>query len=145
MKPSIATYIALGSNLNNPQQQLTDAIAALKQLPNSEFIRASRFYQTAPVGFLDQPDFLNAVVCIKTTLPAPALLKELQKIETAQGRVRGSEKNGPRTLDLDLLLYGDEVISTPELIVPHPRMYEREFVLMPLWEIAPDLKLPTGK
>jgi len=136
---STLCYVALGSNLNNPTQQLNTAISTLKKIPHTQLLKTSSFYQTKPVGFSEQPDFMNAVVSLETTLTPHKLLAELQKIETQQGRVR-TIQNGPRTIDVDLLLYGDEVINTPELTVPHPRMHEREFVLTPLREIAPELK-----
>lgn len=138
-------YIGLGSNLNDPEQQLHDAIDRLQQLPDSRLIIASSFFITKPEGFLDQPDFMNAAACLETTLAPQDLLQALQEIEKSQGRVRGLEKNGPRTLDLDLLLYGSQVIAEPGLIVPHPRMQQRTFVLIPLLEIAPELRLPDGK
>jgi 2-amino-4-hydroxy-6-hydroxymethyldihydropteridine diphosphokinase len=143
MQKFFTTYIALGSNLNHPISQLQTAIVALKQIAHSRIISVSRFYQTAAVGFIDQPDFINAVACLETTLSAQALLLALQKIENAQGRIR-QQKNGPRTLDLDILLYGNETITEPKLTIPHPRMYERAFVLIPLLEIAPNLVLPNG-
>lgn len=137
-------YVALGSNLNDPERQLHMAIDALSQLPQSRLIVVSSFYQTAPVGFIQQPDFINAVACIETTLAPSELFEYLQNIENAQGRQR-HQKNGPRTLDLDLLLYGMEVMNTPDLIIPHPRMHERAFVLVPLLEIAPEIVLPDGQ
>ena len=135
----IRAYIGIGSNLNQPRQQVLDAIAALKILPRSRFVKASSLYETKPVGPQNQPDFMNAVAAIDTSLSAQALLSHLLAIEKKQGRVRSGERFGPRTLDLDLLLYGNEKINTKELTVPHPRMFEREFVLQPLAEIAPEL------
>lgn len=132
-------FVGLGSNLDNPRQQLALAILALKQSPNLEVVRCSSFYETAPVGGPPQPDFINAVVELKTSLSPEALLDLLQMIEQQQGRVR-TVKNGPRTLDLDLLLFGQVVMQTERLTLPHPRYHEREFVLKPLQEIAPDMK-----
>ena len=132
---TIRVYIGLGSNLGNPGQQILTAIAELKDLPKSHFVKASNLYQTKPVGPQNQPDFTNAVIAIDTKLTAQSLLFELKKIENVHGRVCSGERFGPRTLDLDLLLYGDEKIDTKDLVVPHPRMYQREFVLKPLAEI----------
>ncbi|MCD6055301.1 MAG: folK [Gammaproteobacteria bacterium] len=137
-------YIGLGSNLNNPQHQLEQAISHLKALPESSFIKVSSFYQTKPVGFLDQPDFINAVAAIDTTLDPFDLLKELQQIENKQGRMR-TQRFGPRTLDLDILLYGNQSIHTDKLIIPHPELLLRQFVIRPLLEIAPAIKLPDGR
>ena len=147
MKQPIISYIGLGSNLDRPILQLKTGIASLQQLPDTQFLSGSHFYQTVPIGFAHQPDFINAVVALKTTLSAQKLLQALQKIENTQGRIRSSEKNAARTLDLDLLLYGENVFdqSTPGLIVPHPRLEVRAFVLVPLLEIAPHLVLPNGK
>ncbi len=139
---STTAYIALGSNLNDPEQQLNTAIKALEQFPQSRVVAVSSFYQTVPVGLTAQPDYINAVLCLETMFSAMDLLYKLQEVEQNQGRIRGAEKNGPRTLDLDLLLYGQHVINTLELVVPHPRMHERTFVLIPLLEIAPELALP---
>ncbi len=141
----IRTYIGLGSNLAHPIQQIKTAIDALKNLPQSHLIATSRLHQTAPVGFLDQPDFINAAVMLDTQLSARNLLMKLQHIEKDQGRIRNHERNRPRTLDLDILLYGDNIIEEPDLTIPHPRLKERAFVLYPLAEIAADLTLPTGE
>ena len=122
---------------------VTAAIAALRTLPDTEFLAASSLYRTAPVGLRHQPDFINAVVELEAALPAPALLQFLFGIEGRFGRQR-SVRNAPRTLDLDLLLYGDEVSDDPELTLPHPRLHERAFVLAPLAEIAPQLHI-TGR
>lgn len=138
-------YIALGSNLKNPVQQITNAIAALQNLPHTQFILASQLYSSAPLGPQEQADFINAVATLQTTLTAPVLLQHLLTIENQQGRKRDGVRWGARTLDLDLLLYGNEIINTPELTVPHPGIKTREFVLYPLAEIAPDLVLPTGE
>jgi 2-amino-4-hydroxy-6-hydroxymethyldihydropteridine diphosphokinase len=134
-------YIGLGANLGDPRAAIETAIDAIAQLPHSHLAARSGHYGSAPVGYDDQPDFVNAVVAIDTSLGALDLLHALQAIEAAHGRVR-SFRNAPRTLDLDLLLYGDRQIRGAELTVPHPRLHERAFVLLPLHEIAPDLDLP---
>lgn len=141
----IRAYIALGSNLGNPVSTVEEAIDALAALRGSLLRAMSSLYRTAPVGISDQlrrqPDFINAVVAVDTRLPARALLDELFALEAKFGRQR-SVKNAPRTLDLDLLLYGDLVQDDPELILPHPRLHERAFVVVPLAEIAPQLVIP---
>ncbi|WP_038173853.1 MULTISPECIES: 2-amino-4-hydroxy-6-hydroxymethyldihydropteridine diphosphokinase [Vibrio] len=137
-------FIALGSNLSSPVAQAHAAIDALKQLPKSEFVRASSLYSSTPMGPQNQPDYINAVVEISTELTPLELLDCTQAIELEQGRVRKEERWGPRTLDLDILLYGNEVIDSERLTVPHYGMKEREFVLYPLAEIAPNLTLPCG-
>jgi len=139
----IRCFIGLGSNLDDPAGQLQQALAALGNLEHSRLGRISRRYRNPAVGPGEQPDFINAVAELFTDLPATTLLKALQDIETAQGRVR-TVRWGARTLDLDLLLYGDTVIDTPELQVPHPRLPERNFVLYPLYDIEPELILPDG-
>lgn len=140
----VRAYIGLGSNLDDPVQQLHRALEALAQLPQTQRIACSRFYRSAPLGPQDQPDYVNAVVALDTDLLPEALLDALQAIEAAQGRVR-TRRWGPRTLDLDLLLYGNEVLATPRLTVPHPGLAERNFVLYPLAELVPDLQLPDGQ
>lgn len=139
----VISYIALGSNLEGPQQQLLRALRALRQLPHSELVSASSFYRSKAVGPGEQADYLNAVCRLDTELEACELLQGLQQIEHEQGRVR-SLRWGPRTLDLDLLLYGVERLELTNLQVPHPHMFERNFVLYPLAEIAPDLLFPTS-
>lgn len=134
-------FIALGANLGNPVLTVQAAILALRELPQTEFIAASSLYRTAPVGLRHQPDFINAVVEVIAVSPAPTFLESLFDIEVRFGR-RRSVRNAPRTLDLDLLLYGDEVSDNPQLTLPHPRLHERAFVLAPLAEIAPDLTIP---
>jgi len=134
-------FIALGANLGNPVATVQAAILALRKLPQTEFIAASSLYRTAPVGLKHQPDFINAVVQLVAVAPAPTLLQALFEIEARFGR-RRSVKNAPRTLDLDLLLYGDELSDDPQLTLPHPRLHERAFVLAPLAEIAPQLVIP---
>ncbi len=133
--------IGLGANLGDPVAQLRAAIEAIGRLPLTRLARASSFYRTAPVGFAAQPDFVNAAVAIDTGLDPRALLDALKSIEVAAGRER-SFKDAPRMLDLDLLLYADRLIDEPELVVPHPRMHERAFVLAPLVEIEPDAVVP---
>jgi len=136
-------YIAIGSNLADPVAQAQSAITALHSLAASTWVCTSSLYTSKPMGPQHQPDYINAVACIDTTLAPLALLDALQHIENEQGRIR-KEHWGARTLDLDILLYGDEVITTPRLTVPHYGMKTREFVLYPLAEIAPQLRLPCG-
>jgi 2-amino-4-hydroxy-6-hydroxymethyldihydropteridine diphosphokinase len=131
----------LGSNLGNPTQTVEDAIEALAALRGSLLKAISSLFRTAPVGLSKQPDFINAVVALDTRLGPRELLDELFAVEARFGRQR-SMKNAPRTLDLDLLLYGDTIMDDPALTLPHPRMHERAFVLAPLAEIAPDLVIP---
>lgn len=135
-------YVGVGSNLDDPAQQLENAFDALGRLPDTRVYRRSACYRSAPMGPPDQPDFLNAAVAMLTRLPAEQLLAHLQAIETAQGRSRTGARWGARTLDLDLLVYGSQVIDTPALTVPHPRIAERNFVLLPLNDIAPFLRIP---
>jgi 2-amino-4-hydroxy-6-hydroxymethyldihydropteridine diphosphokinase len=137
----LACFIALGANLGDPVATVNAAIIALRQLPRTRFVAASSLYRTAPVGLRHQPDFINAVVALDAVSPAPTLLDDLFDIEARFGRSR-SVKNAPRTLDLDLLLYGDETSDDPLLTLPHPRLHERAFVLAPLAEIAPELFIP---
>jgi len=134
-------YVALGSNLKEPQRQLQAGFDALARLPGTTLIARSSLYLSAPVGYADQPDFVNAVAAIRTTLAPRALLDALLAIEREQGRVRDFP-NAPRTLDLDIALYDERVIHEPGLTVPHPRMHERAFVMVPLAEIAPDAVVP---
>ncbi|WP_259238218.1 2-amino-4-hydroxy-6-hydroxymethyldihydropteridine diphosphokinase [Rheinheimera pacifica] len=137
-------YIGLGANLDEPVAQLQQAVQALKQLAGSNLVAVSGFYGSKPMGPQDQPDYVNAVAAIDTTLTAEQLLDALQQIEQLQGRQRKAERWGPRTLDLDILLYGNQVIATERLTVPHYGLRVREFVLYPLYEIAPRLNLPDG-
>lgn len=137
-------YIGLGSNLDNPLAQLKSAVSHLKQLPDSTLIGISCLYQSTPVGPQDQPDYLNAVAALDTELEPLPLLDALQAIETKHGRVR-KEHWGARTLDLDILLFGDQTINHTRLIIPHPYLTQRSFVLIPLADINPDLKLPDGQ
>lgn len=130
-------FVAFGSNLEAPQQQVKAAIAALDERPGLTLVRASSLYRTAPVGYLDQPDFVNAVAEFETTLTPPQLLETLLAVEECFGRVR-TFRNAPRVLDLDLLLVEGFTSDTETLTLPHPRMHERAFVMVPLAEIAPE-------
>lgn len=138
-------WLALGSNLADPLQQVEEALAALDQIPQTQRVATSSFYRTPPYGPPDQPDYLNAVVALETSLTPENLLDHTQRIELAHGRIRKAERWGPRTLDLDILLFGDAVINTPRLTIPHYDMHNRAFMLVPLWELAPDLILPDGR
>lgn len=139
-KPSQA-FIALGSNLENPVFQIQQAFDELKRLPGTRLISCSSLYRSAPVGRLDQPDFINAVALIETQLAPHDLLNALLAIEQRHGRIRES-LNAPRTLDLDVLLYDALQYQDTHLTIPHPRMTQRTFVLKPLFEIAPDCNIP---
>lgn len=146
MKPisaeTVEAYIGLGSNLGNSIETLNSAYQAIAALKTTEALALSGFYQTKPMGPQDQPDYVNAVAKIRTELTAQALLQALQAIENQHGRIR-LQRWGARTLDLDLLLYGQAIISTENLQVPHPGLAERNFVLYPLADIAPaDLMIP---
>ena len=134
-------YVALGANLADPTTQVRAALAALATLPQAQFQRASSLYRTAPVGIAHQPDFINAVAALETTLSPNDLLSALFAIESQFGR-RRDYHHAPRTLDLDLLLYDEQVIDSTRLKLPHPRMHLRAFVLAPLVEIAPDCRIP---
>lgn len=136
------SYIGLGSNLDGPELQLTTALAALRTIPDTTLVKHSSFYRSKPLGPSDQPDFINAVALLNSDLTAKELLFRLQIIEARQGRVRHGQRWGPRTLDLDILLYGNEVIDEPGLSVPHPEIRHRNFVLMPLLELVPDIEIP---
>ncbi|MEO8039381.1 MAG: 2-amino-4-hydroxy-6-hydroxymethyldihydropteridine diphosphokinase [Betaproteobacteria bacterium] len=142
MRPesAVKAYIGLGSNLEMPDRQLAGALEALAGLPGTRVEAVSAFYRTAPIGFAGQPDFVNAVARIETLLAARDLLDRLLAIEREHGRVR-EHLNGPRTLDLDLLLYGDHELLEDGLTVPHPRMHQRAFVMVPLAELAPALDI----
>jgi 2-amino-4-hydroxy-6-hydroxymethyldihydropteridine diphosphokinase len=135
-------YIGLGSNLGHPRRRIARALTELARLPRSRLIAASGNYATAPVGVGEpQPDYVNAVAALRTGLPPGAVLRHLRAIERRNGR-RSDRRNAPRVLDLDLLLYGRRRISRPQLVVPHPRMHERAFVLRPLLDIAPAATIP---
>jgi 2-amino-4-hydroxy-6-hydroxymethyldihydropteridine diphosphokinase len=136
-------YVGLGSNLGERESTLRAAVGRLRAVPGVEVRAVSNFRDTDPVGYLDQPRFLNGAVELETTLSARTLLGVLLELERAFGRDRSSGPSmGPRTLDLDLLVFGDETIDEPLLEVPHPRLHERRFVLEPLAELAPDLEIP---
>lgn len=140
----IHCYLGLGSNLQQPQQQLQTAVDAIATLPDCSWTASSNLYQSQAVGPQGQPDYLNMVLALDTGLPALELLDRLQQIELDQGRLR-KERWGARTLDIDILLYGNEIIKQPRLVVPHPEMHWRDFVLQPLAELSPNLRLPTGE
>lgn len=135
-------YIGLGANLGDPRESLESACTSLGQLPLTHWIARSGLYRSAPMGTVPQPDFLNAVAAILTQLAPRDLLLELQRIEHTAGRRRDGVRWGPRVLDLDLLVYSNETIRLPDLVVPHPGIRERNFVLLPLAELAPDLEVP---
>ncbi|OAT14800.1 2-amino-4-hydroxy-6-hydroxymethyldihydropteridine pyrophosphokinase [Buttiauxella noackiae ATCC 51607] len=138
-------YIALGSNLASPLEQVTHALDAIATIPQSRVVAISSYYRTKPLGPQDQPDYLNAAVALETALSPEALLSHTQRIELEHGRVRKAERWGPRTLDLDIMLFGNLTVATPTLIVPHYDMKNRAFMLVPLLEIAPDCTFPDGK
>jgi 2-amino-4-hydroxy-6-hydroxymethyldihydropteridine diphosphokinase len=134
-------FVALGGNVNGPAARLLAVMGEFDTLPHTRLLRASSLYRTAPVGYADQPDFINAAVLLETGLSPDALMGELLAMEARHGRVRHL-RNGPRTLDLDLLLYDGLILDGPALIVPHPRLHLRSFVLAPLVEIEPECVLP---
>lgn len=142
MSKMVQVFIGLGSNQGNAIKNVCNAIGELGNIADTRFGYCSSLYRSAPVGYLDQPDFVNAVCQVETSLPAPALLEQLGLLEHKAGRKRDGARWGPRPLDLDILLYGDAVLDTDSLSVPHPRMHERAFVLYPLQEIAPELRIP---
>ncbi|MDB5753064.1 MAG: 2-amino-4-hydroxy-6-hydroxymethyldihydropteridine pyrophosphokinae [Ramlibacter sp.] len=137
MREPVIACIGLGANLGDPQATLRQALAGLAGLPGTSVLRTSRFYRSAPLD-AGGPDYINAVALVRTVLAAPELLAALQALEQLAGRER-PYRNAPRTLDLDLLLYGSARIASPALTVPHPRLRERAFVLVPLAEVAPEL------
>ena len=138
----VEAYIGIGSNLEDPQSQIINAFQELQELPNTQVLIKSSLYQSKPMGPMNQPDFINAVAKISTMLRPQELLNELQNIEERHQRKRQTERWGPRTLDLDIILYGDQQIDTKQLQIPHSGMAEREFVLIPLQEIEADLIIP---
>lgn len=139
----VMACIGLGANLGDAQQTVRAALQALGQLPQTRLLAASRLYCTPAWGNEDQPDFINAAAALETGLPAPELLERLLATEQVFGRVRtAGEHWGPRTLDLDLLLYGEQVIDLPQLKVPHPFLHERAFALLPLADVAPQALIP---
>lgn len=141
MREPVQAFVALGANLGDARQTLLDAIQALRRMPGVTLLRASSLYRTAPVDS-GGPDYVNAVVQVQTTLSAPDLLAGLQSLEQAAGRLR-PYRNAPRTLDLDILTFGQARMSSPGLTIPHPRMQERAFVLVPLAEIAAEQVSPV--
>jgi len=138
----ITAYIGLGSNLANPAEQIKSARTAITQTPGVRERAFSSLYHSPPMGPQDQPDYVNAVMSVATDLLPIDLLRQLQRIENDHGRVRKGERWGARTLDLDLLIYDEQLIDLPDLTVPHPGLTERAFVLYPLFEIAPQLVVP---
>lgn len=140
----VTAYLGLGANLGDRLANLQRAVDLLTELPGVAVTRSSRVYETDPVGGPDQPEYLNAVVEIRTDLPPHALLGACLGVEARIGRVR-SERWGPRPIDVDLLTYADRTIDDPDLVVPHPRMHERGFVLVPLAELTADPMLPGGR
>ena len=136
-------YVAMGSNLGDRDAHLAAGLAALRATAGVEVVAVSPLYETDPVGPPPQGPYLNGAIELATTLPPDTLLERLLEIEISQGRTRGSDRNAPRTLDLDLLLYGDRKLAAPGLEVPHPRLADRPFVLEPLCDLAPNLIHPT--
>jgi len=139
----VTVFIGLGGNLGDPAAQIRRAMRTLAAMPETRLVRRSSLYRNPPAGYLDQPEFVNAVARIETRLAPRDLLEQLLAIERAYGRARDFP-NGPRTLDLDILLYGERTVREPRLTIPHPRMLERAFVLVPLAEIAPETVVPGG-
>jgi len=139
---TVRAYIGIGSNLGDPPARVRAAFRELQHLPGTRLAACSSLYRSSPMGPEDQPDYVNAVAAVDTGISAAALLQALAQIEDRQGRARGPQQWGPRTLDLDLLLYGEQRITAPGLVVPHPGLHERDFVLVPLAEIAGDLDVP---
>ena len=133
-------YVGIGSNLEDPVRQVRKASDELDRVPHTRVVKKSSLYRSAPMGHTEQPDFINAVARLETGLPAERLLADLQEIEARHGRKR-SFPNAPRTLDLDILLYGELSLDLPSLKIPHPRMHERAFVLRPMLEISPELQI----
>jgi 2-amino-4-hydroxy-6-hydroxymethyldihydropteridine diphosphokinase len=140
-----AVYIGLGSNLDNPISQILKALRILDTLPTTKISTHSALYRSTPLGPQNQPDYINAVAELNTELSPLSLLTKLQAIENKQGRVRHVLRWGPRTLDLDILLYDNKPLQNSRLTLPHPGLYDRSFVLYPLYECAPDLVLPDGQ
>jgi 2-amino-4-hydroxy-6-hydroxymethyldihydropteridine diphosphokinase len=139
---TVRAYIGIGSNLDNPVAQVLEAVEELEMIPDTILVARSSLYSGRPMGPEEQPDYVNAVVSLDTLLSADELHQALISIEDQQGRVRDGEKWGARIIDLDLLLYGNSSINTPTLTVPHPGMHERDFVIVPLEEIAGNVKVP---
>jgi 2-amino-4-hydroxy-6-hydroxymethyldihydropteridine diphosphokinase len=141
----VRAYIGLGANLGDREAMLRRAIELLAAEPGIEVVAVSTLRETDPVGYLDQPRFLNGAVAVETELEPRELLERLLAVERALGRDRSGPRYGPRTIDIDLLLYGDRVVDEPRLTVPHPRLAERAFALEPLAELDPGLVLPDGR
>ena len=139
---TIRAYIGIGSNLDNPVAQVLEAVEEMEMIPDTILVARSSLYRGRPMGPEEQPDYVNAVVSLDTLLSADELLGALIAIEDMQGRTRDGEKWGPRIIDLDLLLYGNSTIDTATLTVPHPGMHERDFVIVPLEEVAGNVKIP---
>lgn len=135
-------YIGLGSNLDGPARQITAAVDLLGELPDTRVVAQSSLYRSSPLGGIEQPEFVNAVVAVLTRHEPLVLLKLLKGIERKRGREEGGLRWGPRIIDLDLLVYSSEIVAEPELTVPHPGIAERNFVLLPLRELAPHLFVP---
>jgi 2-amino-4-hydroxy-6-hydroxymethyldihydropteridine diphosphokinase len=139
----ITAYISLGSNLNNPEQQIRTALVELNNIANTQLIKSSSLYRNPPLGNISQPAFINAVAELHTELTPENLFAELQKLELQHGRIRPSKQwSEARPLDLDILLYGDKKIASEHLTIPHYALMERNFYLFPLFEIAPELQFP---
>jgi len=139
---AVTAYLGLGANVDDPARQVRRAFDELAALPASRLVSRSPLYKSPPLGPPDQPDYVNAVAALETTLPPLELLAALRAIEVLHGRKRDGSRWGPRSLDLDILLYGDLILDTPELSLPHPGLHERAFVLYPLHDVAPDLEVP---
>ncbi|WWO99290.1 MAG: 2-amino-4-hydroxy-6-hydroxymethyldihydropteridine diphosphokinase [Candidatus Dasytiphilus stammeri] len=137
-------YLALGRNLNNPVKQVNIALDALSKINNTNLIKVSNFYRTLPLGSLNQKDYLNAAVAMDTNLQPQELLKKINQIELKQGRIRTINRWIPRIIDIDIMLYGNLIINTNSLVIPHYAMNNRAFMLVPLLEIAPEVILPDG-
>jgi 2-amino-4-hydroxy-6-hydroxymethyldihydropteridine diphosphokinase len=146
VRVAVTAYVGLGANLGDREATIRRAVALLAATPGIEIVAVSTLRETDPVGYADQPRFLNGAAALETELAPRELLDRLLAIEQELGRVRGEgPRYGPRTIDLDLLLYGDEIVDEPGLAVPHPRLGERRFVLEPLHELDPNLTLPDGR
>ena len=141
MSGPVRAVIALGSNIDEPEMQVNRAFDEIAAMPQTKLVAKSRLHRTKPVGYANQPDFVNACALVETGLAPRALLDNLLDLEKQHGRVR-TIRNGPRTLDLDIVLYGDKVVDEPGLAIPHPRAHDRAFVLVPLVEVWPDATIP---
>lgn len=141
-KDPVLAYIGIGSNLDDPRMQVKSAIGLLDELPGCHVLEQSSLYRSAPFGDVEQDDFVNAVAVLETAVPPAILLSCFKELERSRGRDFKAERWGPRIIDLDILLYGDQVVDTEELQIPHPGIAERNFVLLPLREVAADLVIP---